>query len=54
VNINPKEYLIVEDVRLGVWMVEMADLIKLHTDSPIDERELLKKLIELKEVLNYE
>lgn len=45
------DYTIVNDLHVGVWMIEMADEIRCYADSPMAEKRLLNKLAELKEVL---
>lgn len=49
--VSNKEYVVVEDVRLAVWLIEMADLIDELTPDRYARQKLLLKLREIKEVL---
>lgn len=46
-----KDYTVVDDLRLSVWLIEMAELIDAEVEDNISRRVLLNKLRDIKEVV---
>lgn len=45
------KYVYINDIKVGVWAIEMIDLIDECVEAPIDRSRMIKKMEELKEVV---
>lgn len=44
--------VVMNDIKVGVWAIEMTDLIMDCVEAPIDQKRMLRKMEELKVMLD--
>lgn len=50
--INNRQYVVLNDIKVGVWAIEMTDLIMHCVDFPINQKRMLRKMEELKVIFD--
>lgn len=46
-----KRTVVINDIKVGVWAIEMTELIQEIVDSPIDRHRMIDKMEELKDII---
>lgn len=49
---SDRVYVVMNDIKVGVWAIEMTDLIMDCVEAPIDQKRMLRKMQELKVIID--